>query len=648
MRSSRTTSLLAVVVAAGLAVPFVVAAAPPPPPASSAAPAVSGSAAPAASGQVTPEAKEEAKEHFLKGVSLMQEEQWDAALVEFQTSFKLFPTRNARKNAAVCLRQLGRFDEALDEYEALMREYGTQLPPADLESVTKAIEDLKKVTGYITVNSNVPGAQVIIDSKARGTTPMGPVRVRQGTHSIRVVKEGYTPFETTLAVLGKQTVPVDAKLEVLARSGRIIITEESGTDATVFIDGVEKGKVGKQPYEEKLGPGQHWVHLRGPGNTGTMPVPAKVEVDQLLPIRLRLVELPGEARIEVEPVGSTIMLDGVYVGSGSWDGRVSAGSHKIDATSEGYFHGSKSFEATTEKKATVKVTLDRDENSPFWTKGRTRPISVGLFGGGLFGLFGFGSDYERNCNAPTPSAPTTADCYLRSKPFGGIGGARAGYEVAPGLSIELELGYAYVTSKLSRKTKLLGEQSVPVDVDITDEFSLSGFVVGVGASYAFIRRPIVIAGAITGGAIISARIRNTRGGTTQCTDPARAGAADCSGAVTEAQPSPRAMNPTTGSDKKTIPWFTPEIRVSYPITESFSVGLGIGVFIGIGEGRPRITQTPTTSANDLDDRGVPNQKPSVPGPGGTIGFIPQTNANPESAIGTFILPRATLFVKLAF
>jgi hypothetical protein len=639
----RSTSILAPFVALSLAAPFVVAAAPQVF-AQTAAPAASGSAsasaAPATSGSAADaKAKEEAKQHFINGVGLMQEEQWAAALVEFNISIQLFPTRNARKNLAECLKQLGKFADALDQYETLMRDFGSQLPPADLEQIQKSMNYVKGLVGFIQINSSVQGATVVVDGIPRGKTPIAPVRVSQGPHTINVSAEGYIPFVATKDVLGKQTVAVDVNLEVLARSGRIQIIEENGVEADVFIDGAPKGKVGKTPYEERVAPGTHFVYLKGAGITGTQPVPANVQVDQTVVLRLRLEELPAEVRVETDPIGASIILDGVPVGQGSWEGRLRGGQHKIDSQAEGYFRTTKSFDAKTEGgKQTWKVTLDRDENSPFWTKGRTRPISVALFGDFLFGAFGFGGDYERSCGS-------TADCYSRSKPLGGGGGARAGYEVAPGLAIELELGYMYAKASVSRKTTLYGEQSTPVKVDITDDFSLSGFVVGAGLSYAFIRRPIVLSGAIIGGAIVGAKVKERRNGSTPCIDRngALTGATDCSSAEVLESPTTRPMIPASNTVSKTLPFFTPQVRIAYPITDAFQVGLGLGVLIGIGEFRPEVKQSPQGTPTDGTPKAI-----GTDGNPHSIGFLPQQGQNTQSAVGTFVMPRAELFFKLAF
>jgi len=648
--------LFTAIVVVALAAPFVVAAAPTSGLLAQAGPATSASTSASAGAEDPAKAKEEAKEHFIKGVSLMQEEQWDAALVEFNASVTLFPTRNARKNAAVCLRQLGRFAEALDAYELLLKEFGTQLPPADKEFVDKSIRDLQNVTGFIAIEANVAGATVVIDSKPRGQTPLGPVRVGQGTHTIRVVKEGYVPFETTTPVLGKQTVKIDAKLEVLARSGGLTVIEEAGAEADVIVDGAPKGKVGKTPYQEKIGPGNHWVALKGPGNLGTQPAPVNVQVDQTFTLRLKLEELPAEVRVETDPVGSAIVLDGVPVGQGSWEGRLRAGAHKVDATSEGYFRTTKNFEGVAGPKQTIKITLERDENSPFWTAGRTRKISIGLFGAGVYGLFGIGSDYEASCSKGG------TDCYDRTKPYGIMGGARGGYEVAPGLSIELDIGYAYVRSALSRKTRLTGEQSTPVNVDITDEWSMRGFMVGVGAAYRFLRKPVALYGAVSGGVLVGASVRDRRSGSTACLTPAQAGVTtrpsgtnNCSSAETLAEPSPRSMLPTNSQPvSATIPWVAPELRLGIPIGEAIQVGVSLGVFIGIADVRPKVVQTPQatecSTADAMAGTCKADPQPAVKDPASprAIGFVPQPNATPETAIGTFILPRAALFLRVAF
>ncbi|MBK7401299.1 MAG: PEGA domain-containing protein [Myxococcales bacterium] len=651
MRRTTLSALTAVSVVAPLILsPALRALAQAPAPAGSTAPSASGSA-----GADDAKKKEEAKEHFVKGLQLFQEEAWDAALAEFTVSMSLYPTRNAMKNAAVCLRQLGRFDEALTMYENLLKQFAGQIPPQDLETVNKAVTDLRGLTGTIEIESNVTGATVVIDGKERGKTPLAaPVIVSAGTRIVRVSKEGYVPFEAKPIIAGKGALKLQANLEALARSGRIKVSEVGGTVMTVIVDGAE---VGKTPYEGVLAPGSHWVALRGEGKQGTQPAAANVQLDQTITLSLKAEELGGEARIETEPPGALVVLDGVPVGQGIWEGRLRLGTHKLDVSAEGYFGTAKTFEVG-EKKATTKITLDRDDNSPFWAKGRKRPISIALFGGGLFGLFGQGSDQDRSCSSGSNQyGPVT--CNDRSKPLGFQAGARAGYEVAPGLAIELDLGYAFFGSKVARNVKLPGEfNTTVVDVTASDTTTVRGVTVGLGVSYTFFKKPFILAGAFSFGGIVGAKVFMKRDGSAACVDQIKKpdgalvpnGRNDCATAVVRDDPKERPMGAASDVQTKSfIPFVVPELRVAFPINESMQIGLGLGAMVGLSSQvvpTKNLRQTPTNGPNDFTPDAAGNKvygQPVTPD-GKTIGFITSS----ESWLGTFVLPRATLFYRVAF
>lgn len=622
-------------------------------------PAPAGSTAPSASGSAggdEAKKKEEAKEHFVKGLQLFQEEAWDAALAEFTVSMSLYPTRNAMKNAAVCLRQLGRFDEALTMYENLLKQFAGQIPPQDLEVINKAVTDLRALTGTIEIVSNVVGATVVVDGKERGKTPLaGPVVVSAGTRIVRVSKEGYVPFEAKPIVAGKAAVKLEANLEALARSGRIKVSEVSGAQMNVIVDGAV---VGKTPYEGILAPGSHWVALQGEGKMGTQPAAANVQLDQTITLSLKAEELGGEARIETEPPGALVVLDGVPVGQGIWEGRLRVGSHKLDVSAEGYFGSAKTFEVNGDKKQTVKVPLDRDDNSPFWAKGRKRPISIAVFGGGLFGLFGQGSDQDRSCSSGSNQyGPVT--CNDRSKPLGFHAGARAGYEVAPGLAVELDLGYAYFGAHVGRKLKLPGETgNTTVDVTAIDTSTVRGVTVGLGVSYTFFKRPFILAGAFSFGGIIGAKVYMRRDGNATCYENPKTsgdplvpnGRTDCATVLVRDDPKERPMN--AASDVVTkgfLPFVVPEIRLAYPISDSMQLGLGLGAMVGLpGSVVPNaLRAAPTNGPNDftIDPKtGAKIYGQPVTPDGKTIGFI----TSKESWLSTFVLPRATLFYRVAF
>ena len=61
----------------------------------------------------------------------------------------------------------------------------------------------------------------------RGKTPLAkPVRVSAGSRFVRVIKEGYVPFEQRIDIAGRTNVVVNAKLGALLRGGRLRVTGE--------------------------------------------------------------------------------------------------------------------------------------------------------------------------------------------------------------------------------------------------------------------------------------------------------------------------------------------------------------------------------------------------------------------------------------
>ncbi|APR74725.1 Hypothetical protein A7982_00071 [Minicystis rosea] len=150
--------------------------------------------------------KDEARDHFQRGIALFDEESWDAAFVEFERARALYPSRAATKNAALCLRLMKRYEEALATFEDLVAM--PNLTKEDQELGEKEIIALRRLVGTIEVASAEPNATVLVDRRVRGKTPLARVRVAVGTHEVRVVKDGFEPYATRIYVPGGESVRV--------------------------------------------------------------------------------------------------------------------------------------------------------------------------------------------------------------------------------------------------------------------------------------------------------------------------------------------------------------------------------------------------------------------------------------------------------
>lgn len=70
-------------------------------------------------------------------------------------------------------------------------------------------------TGSLYIDTRPSGAQVTIDGRLMGTTPMRVPDVAPGSHTIRLDLAGHKSMTTTVVVRAGQQVPVRVSLEVM-------------------------------------------------------------------------------------------------------------------------------------------------------------------------------------------------------------------------------------------------------------------------------------------------------------------------------------------------------------------------------------------------------------------------------------------------
>jgi hypothetical protein len=528
---------------------------PPPAPAVPSAPAPAPTAPPTA----TDAKKDEAKARFERGMTLFDKKVWDAALVEFLESRAAFPTRSNTQNAAICLRNLNRFDEALDMFEALVKEFPA-LSPTDRNAVEKEIGELQSLVGAIDIRSHEDGALITVDGRERGKTPAPALRVSAGTHVMRVYKEGFAPVEKRVEVAGKQTLVVDAKLETLSQSGRLSVTEDAGGGGATGASGGSKGAevlvdnvvMGRTPWQGLVATGEHVVFLRGEGNLGTQPANATVRINQVTPIVLALEPLESSLRVEPTPSGASVAVDGVVVGNGLWDGRLRKGRHKIEVAQNGFLPQSRPLDLVAGAKERIAVQLERDPDSPLWQAQKKPRIFVELTP--TFPIaFLFGGD--------------VSDTGSPSIPLGFSGRAHLGYELPSGVGFSLDAGYMYLARTIDdRQTVIRPVGKAEARGIASDRVSLKGLLVGGSAhlhrSTIGEKMPLLLRVGL--GALL-ANANDRRSGT-----------------FTPAGGAPIAVDTARTSADVPYLYIAPEVRVGYRIANRLEISAGVEVMVLVG------------------------------------------------------------------
>jgi hypothetical protein len=508
---------------------------------------------PAPGPQSTDAKREEARAHFEKAISLFEEESWDPALVEFLRSREIYPTRAATKDAALCLRKLQRYDEALDLFQALLREFPA-LPSEDRALAEHTIKELTALVGNVDIRGAESGATVVIDGRERGSVPLAPVRVNAGTHLVRLSREGFLPFERQVQVAGAQTVVLQVKLAPLTRGGRLKIGEQAGKSADVIVDNV---LVGKTPWEGTLPAGNHMVVLRAADGLGTQPVAAPVRLNEVTALTLTLEDLAAKLRIEPTPAGASVALDGIAVGRGVWEGPVRVGRHRVEVASEGFLPASRELAVAADKREVVAFSLERDPTSALFRQ-QNPPHFVFEATGAFLLSPSLGGSVLEGC---------TGEC-SKGWAMGALAVLHGGYQLSSGLSFWLDGGYFSVSQTVKDRALTLSPRGLaPFDGVASDNLRLSGPLLGASAGLSR-GQTVRLRVRLAAGAFIGSAVDERRGHATTSERPGVA-AADIDFDVSES-PSAKYL------------FVAPELRAGLRLSPHWELSAGVGAFILLG------------------------------------------------------------------
>lgn len=575
----------------------------------------------AAETETSTERRERARQHFDRGLAIAQSRRkWDAALAEFLASRELYPTRSATRNAAVALRQLGRAAEALDYYLLLLEEFSATIPEGELASLRSEMSALQQSVGQLEVHANTPGTRVVINGRQRGTTPLAPLNVDAGSHTLRLSKDGFETIEITVSVAGGQSRVVKPTLQPLRASGTLVVREAGGANLDVVLD---SAVVGKTPWAGAIAPGAHSVFLRGAHGLGTAPSSAEVKRDQTTSLTLRAVRL--EASISVAPIPSnaTVFVDGVSVGNGIWEGHLPTGTHRLEVVAPGHLPFRRDVAVNAGRHEVLRAQLDRDLSSPLWRDAmRPHPYAELMLGAALSASFRGGADQFCNCSE-------------RERPFGFLLAGRIGYAVVGGLGVELTGGYLNMSESMTRTVRTERER-VWIAGDYRDETTLDGPLAAVTVSYRLLERTPITARAGFGLAALRARTSNSGTFRGVLTSPQTSG---------ESQSYASRVNIEEVERSLLTPFASTEIRFGYRMSKRFSVDLGLGLLLLLPPREPR------AGANNLSGPGERSTLLDAPGTTWSNGreiIAGQLVLPEESVAGPFLALSPSLGLRAEF
>lgn len=207
----------------------------------------------------------EARTHFENGIALISGDSKDygAALVEFQASVGLYATKSGLFNLGLCYSKLSRYDEALDTFARLQREFASTLDEATRADIEREIKAIRERSSELTVAVSQPGATVRLDGVVVGRSPLAkPLVLAAREHYLEVEMPGFEPVRRKLALARGQTRTESVELAPLA--GKLMVSAGEVVGAVITVDG---RRAGLTPLAApvSLPAGEHSVGVSKPG-----------------------------------------------------------------------------------------------------------------------------------------------------------------------------------------------------------------------------------------------------------------------------------------------------------------------------------------------------------------------------------------------
>lgn len=195
-----------------------------------------------ASGEASSAVRDQAQQRFHRGVELINQERWEEGLVEFEESYRVFPTQAALFNRALCLRLLRRYREAMDALVEYRSRYASSVSPERMAEVDTELHTLERLIGRITVVLEGPSsAEIYVDGRRAGAAPtLRPLVVAPGRHDVEIRAVGFQTYRQTVTISSGDEMNVRAALVRLVTDASIVLTVNVA-GARVSLDGVEVG-----------------------------------------------------------------------------------------------------------------------------------------------------------------------------------------------------------------------------------------------------------------------------------------------------------------------------------------------------------------------------------------------------------------------
>lgn len=172
---------------------------------------------------------DEARQRYERGLQLFNEANYEAARVEFERAYQLAPTYKILYNVGLCYEQLGDYVQALTTLQRYLEQGGKEISDERRNEVAKELNQIKPRIAKVTLHTNVPGAELLVDDACAteatsGNVQCGPldslsrvVLMNPGRRRVTLRHDNYFQETQVVTVAGSDQIEVTVNLKPLPK-----------------------------------------------------------------------------------------------------------------------------------------------------------------------------------------------------------------------------------------------------------------------------------------------------------------------------------------------------------------------------------------------------------------------------------------------
>jgi hypothetical protein len=162
----------------------------------------------------------QAEEHYLRGKQLLKIGDVKGAYLEYKASFDLKQSYDIAANLGNLELDQGMPRDAAEHLAYALRTVAVNVPEDRVKAIRGLLEQAQRLVGAATVRVNVDGAEVLVDGRSIGRSPLsGEIFVDPGKRTIEARLVPYTSAQKTVDIPRAASVPVELVLVLPAAVG---------------------------------------------------------------------------------------------------------------------------------------------------------------------------------------------------------------------------------------------------------------------------------------------------------------------------------------------------------------------------------------------------------------------------------------------